>query len=187
MRMGKKREITDIFDKNCKRTGKTIMRGEKPKEGEYLMAATGIVRVKESYLVTKRSPMKSMGGKWEFPGGGSRTGEEPIDTLFRELREETGIVARAEQTTFLRQVYYEKFQLFMQVFLVETDARREELKLQEEEVSDAMFVNHRELEQLYSYMTDLDKQIYTEAVSPILLPRKPGIGSRNHVSEQVYL
>lgn len=166
--MVKKREITDIFDANCKRTGKTLVRGEKPKEGEYLMAAAAIVRVKESYLVTKRSPRKSMGGKWEFPGGGSRTGEEPIQTLRRELEEETGIVVYSRQATFLRQVYYEKFHLLMQVFLVESDARREDLKLQEEEVSDAMFVNQQELKQLYSYMTDIDQQIYTEAVSPLL-------------------
>ena len=57
----------------------------------------------------------------------------------------------------------------MQVFLVESNAKREDLKLQEEEVCDAMFVNHRELAQLYSHMTDIDKQIYTEAVSPMLL------------------
>lgn len=167
--MGKKREITDIFDANCKRTGKTLVRGEKPKEGEYLMAAAAIVRVKESYLVTKRSPRKSMAGKWEFPGGGPRTGEEPIETLRRELEEETGIVVCSHQATFLRQVYYDKFHLLMQVFLVESNAKREDLKLQEEEVCDAMFVNHRELAQLYSHMTDIDKQIYTEAVSPMLL------------------
>ncbi len=136
--MGKKREITDIFDANCKRTGKTLVRGEKPKEGEY-------------------------------PGGGSRTGEEPIETLRRELEEETGIVVCSHQATFLRQVYYDKFHLLMQVFLVESNAKLEDLKLQEEEVCDAMFVNHRELAQLYSHMTDIDKQIYTEAVSPMLL------------------
>ena len=167
--MGKKREITDIFDANCKRTGKTLVRGEKPKEGEYLMAAAAIVRVKGFYLVTKRSETKSMAGKWEFPGGGSRKGEEPFDTLRRELKEETGILADFRQTTYLKQVYYEKFHLLMQVFLVESNAKREDLKLQQEEVCDAMFVNHRELKELYSYMTDLDKQIYTEAVSPLLL------------------
>ncbi|MCM1256401.1 MAG: NUDIX domain-containing protein [Roseburia sp.] len=185
--MGKKREITDIYDRNCKRTGKTIMRGEKPRAGEYLMAATAIVRVKESYLVTKRSPMKSMAGLWEFPGGGSRTGEEPMDTLFRELREETGIVAQTGQTTFLRQVYYEKFQLFMQVFLVEADARREELKLQEEEVSDAMFVTPGELEQLYSYMTELDRQIYREAVSPMFSCQNSPEDATSHLGERIYL
>ncbi len=52
---------------------------------------------------------------------------------------------------------------------MESNAKREDLKLQEEEVCDAMFVNHRELAQLYSHMTDIDKQIYTEAVSPMLL------------------
>lgn len=167
MGMGKHREITDIFDQNCKRTGKTLVRGEKPKDGEYLMAAAAVVRVKEFYLVTRRSPGKSMAGQWEFPGGGSRVGEEPIDTLLRELEEETGIVAHSGQVTFLRRVYCEKYRLFMQVFLVETSTRKEDLILQEDEVSDAMFVNCLELKELYSSMTEIDKQIYTEAVSPL--------------------
>lgn len=163
--MAKEREIADIFDQDCRRTGRTIMRGEKAKEGEYLMAAAAIVWTNGSYLVTKRSSGKTMAGLWEFPGGGSRRGEEPMDTLLRELEEETGITASREQVTFLKRVYYEKYRLFMQVFLVEANVGTEDLKLQEEEVCEAMFVTPRELEELYGSMTDIDKQIFAEAVS----------------------
>ncbi len=163
--MAKKREITDIFDQDCRRTGRTLVRGEKAKEGEYLMAAAAVVWADGCYLVTKRSPQKTMAGMWEFPGGGSRKGEEPMDTLLRELEEETGIRASREQVTFLKRVYYEKYHLFMQVFLVEAQVKMEEVRLQEEEVCAAMFVTPQELKELYSSMTEIDKQIFTEAVN----------------------
>lgn len=164
--MGK--EITDIFDQNCRRTGKTVRRGEKAGDGEYFMAAAAVVWANGCYLVTRRSSQKTMAGMWEFPGGGSRRGEEPLDTLLRELEEETGIVAQEKQVTFLKRVYYEKYHLFMQVFLVEADVNTEDLKLQEEEVSDAMFVTPQELKELYTFMTEIDKQIFTEAVCELL-------------------
>lgn len=42
-------------------------------------------------LLAERPPGKHMAGGWEFPGGKREPGEERIDTLKRELREEIGI------------------------------------------------------------------------------------------------
>ena len=41
---------------------------------------------------------------WELPGGASESGESVVETALRELREETGIDARAETLTG---IYYE--------------------------------------------------------------------------------
>ena len=42
-------------------------------------------------LIAQRPDGKHMAGGWEFPGGKREPGEEPRDTLVRELREELGI------------------------------------------------------------------------------------------------
>jgi len=44
-------------------------------------------------LIGQRKRHDWHGGKWEFPGGKIESGEEPVEALVRELREELGIEA----------------------------------------------------------------------------------------------
>lgn len=65
--------------------------------------------VRGRVLVGRRRAGSHMAGFWEFPGGKRRPGEQPRDTLERELREELGIsVLRAQFMAELTHRYPER-------------------------------------------------------------------------------
>ncbi|WP_085528575.1 (deoxy)nucleoside triphosphate pyrophosphohydrolase [Kocuria massiliensis] len=45
-------------------------------------------------LIARRSAPEALRGLWEFPGGKVESGEDDVDGLLRELREELGVEAR---------------------------------------------------------------------------------------------
>ena len=47
----------------------------------------------ERFLVARREAGLHLAGRWEFPGGKLRPGEEPAAAARRELAEETGLAA----------------------------------------------------------------------------------------------
>lgn len=53
-----------------------------------------IIRKGRVYLMAKRRQGDTMGGYWEFPGGGVEGGETPDQCIMRELKEELGVTAR---------------------------------------------------------------------------------------------
>ena len=55
----------------------------------YFRAGVGIVIVKDDKVLLLERANRP--GAWQFPQGGMKKGEEPIDTAYREATEETGI------------------------------------------------------------------------------------------------
>ena len=50
-----------------------------------------IIEIEGKFLIGRRKKEKSLGGKWEFPGGKLEPLEEHKECLIRELREEFGV------------------------------------------------------------------------------------------------
>ena len=48
-------------------------------------------------LACRRAAHKSLGGKWEFPGGKIEGDESPQEALVREIREELGVEATVHE------------------------------------------------------------------------------------------
>ncbi len=57
-----------------------------------LVAACALVDADGRVLIAQRPAGKTMAGLWEFPGGKIEDGEQPEQSLIRELKEELGIV-----------------------------------------------------------------------------------------------
>lgn len=87
-------EFWDIYDKNKKRTGRTMRRNDWClKDDEYHLTVLGVVcRPDGKFLITKRVMTKNWApGWWEVSGGAVMAGEESKQAVLREVREETGL------------------------------------------------------------------------------------------------
>ena len=77
-----------------------------------------IVRDDGLFLAALRPKGKSLGGKWEFPGGKVEPGETPSDALRRELREELEIDVRVEKPLAVVRHDYAEFTIELHPFIV---------------------------------------------------------------------
>jgi 8-oxo-dGTP diphosphatase len=84
-----------------------------------LVAACALIDSDNRILLARRPAGKPMEGLWEFPGGKIEEGETPETTLIREMREELGIIVRADclaPLTFASHDY-ETFHLLMPLYV----------------------------------------------------------------------
>ena len=122
---GRTVEFNDIYDENRRLTGKVHQRGTPWKPGEYgLVVCVWVYDGRGHLLLTRRAPEKSFAGTWENSGGAVKAGESSREAIVRELFEETGIRAEAEEFEFLntdrdRNVFYDHYCLKRQVPLRE--------------------------------------------------------------------
>ena len=87
-------EYWDIYDKDKKKTGRTMKRNDWClKDDEYHLTVLGVVARKDGkFLITKRVQSKHWApGWWEVSGGACMAGEESQDAVLREVKEETGL------------------------------------------------------------------------------------------------
>ncbi len=86
-------ELWDIYDADKKPTGRTMRRNDFClAEGEYHLTVLGVVARRDGrFLITKRVRTKAWApGWWEVSGGAAMAGEESLDAVRREVKEETG-------------------------------------------------------------------------------------------------
>ncbi len=87
-------EYWDIYDKNKQKTGRLMKRNDWClKDDEYHLTVLGVVvRPDGKFLITQRVMTKSWApGWWEVSGGAAMAGEESLDAVIREVKEETGL------------------------------------------------------------------------------------------------
>lgn len=133
-------EYNDIYDRNRQRTGRIHLRGTPWKKGEYgLVVCVWVYDGKGNLLLTRRAPEKTYAGTWENSGGAAQAGEDSLQAIVRELQEETGICAAAEEFELLdsardRSAHYD-------FYCLKRDIPLEQVKLQPGETDDVRWVS----------------------------------------------
>ena len=95
-------EYNDIYDKDRHLTGRTHRRGSRWQPGEYgLVVCVWVYDGEGNLLLTRRAKEKSFPGTWENSGGAAQAGENSLQAITRELREETGIAAEPSEFQLL--------------------------------------------------------------------------------------
>ena len=118
-------EYNDIYDENRRLTGHRHRRGTAWAPGEYgLVVCVWVHDGRGNLLLTRRATGKSFAGTWENSGGAAQAGETSLEAIVRELEEETGIRAAAEEFELLATVrdetaFYDHYCLKRQVPLAQ--------------------------------------------------------------------
>ena len=108
-------EWNDVYDAHRRLTGRVHRRGTPWRKGEYgLVVCVWVYDGRGKILLTRRAPQKTFAGTWENSGGAAKAGEDSRTAICRELFEETGIRAGAEEfellnTTRDKNTYYDHY------------------------------------------------------------------------------
>lgn len=142
-------ELWDIYDINKNRLGRIHERGSPLNSGEYHLAVEIWVRNSNNQiLLTQRHPDKPWGNYWECTMGSVIAGEDSLYGAKRELVEETGIDVAEKQIEFMGARTYKDW--IVDTYIVKLDTPTYNLKLQDEEVINAKWVDLLEFKEMCS-------------------------------------
>jgi isopentenyldiphosphate isomerase len=131
-------ELLDTFDKNGKFLGVTTRAACHVKNPGFYHKVVWIWIVNNAgeILVQKRAlSKKTAPGKWDMPAAGHiDAGETPIESCVRETSEELGINASTEDFVFLKQFVNQCGWELAQIYLLRSNLKVENMKLQTDEV-----------------------------------------------------
>jgi len=140
-------EKRDLYDENRKLTGKTIYKGEEIPKGKYILVMMIVIEnSKGEFLLQKRSVQK--GGKYGFTGGHAKAGEDSLQGIISEVREEIGIELKREEIECLKTERVDEEDVFHDVFYLKKDIDLSSLVLQKEEVESVDWYNKEKIEEM---------------------------------------
>ena len=127
-------ELLDVYDNNGNKTGRTIIRGDKTailNENEHIAVAVIFIENDNGeFLIQKSSQEK--GGVFSSTGGHVVSGEIPLETIRREVKEELGVDIDQEQIEEFGFLLYDKPLRYL--YYLKKNILIDSLTIQKEEV-----------------------------------------------------
>jgi isopentenyldiphosphate isomerase len=139
-------ELWDIYDENRVKTGRTMVRGDKIKDGDYhLVVHVCIFGSDGRMLIQQRQPFKSgWSNLWDITVGGSAvSGDTSRTAAEREVYEELGLKINLDGVRPAMTVNFKHG--FDDIYVITDDVDINGLKLQYEEVQAAKWATFDEI------------------------------------------
>ena len=140
-------EILDVYNINSEKIGKTIERGTKLPEGEYIKVVSIYIKNGIRFLVQKTSEQK--GHFISMTGGVVSSGNDSFTQCSIECKEELGLELKKDCLEHIGQFHRED--VIFEVFMYEdesVDLEEYPFTLQESEVESVMWLTKNEIEDL---------------------------------------
>ena len=138
-------EYSDVYDKDRKITGKTVVKGDKLTPGEYYLAVhVWIMNNEGQFLIQKRaSTVLYNPNMWSLTSGAVIAGEDSYGACVREVLEELGFEPNMDSARMLFTL--DRGNNFCDVWLVNQNVCLKDCILQVEEVSDIKWATRKEI------------------------------------------
>lgn len=138
-------EIRDYYNINKQPTGETYTIDVEPTGDNYMLIVVCFMQNSEGkFLIQKAS--KEKGNKWGTTGGHPKAGEDSLQGMKTEIREELGLDVENEKFQFIN-TFIGKNKI-VDLYYIFEDIDISMLKLQKEEVDSVRWMTTREIEQL---------------------------------------
>lgn len=152
------KEYFDILDENGNKTGKSKLRSEVHRDGDWHKAVhIWIINNTGDILLQRRCATKdSNPNKLDISSAGHLSaGDDSLTGALRELKEELNLDVKPEDLQFIKTLkrssrYTETFinNEFDDLYIVRTDKKIDDMKFQEEEISEIMFVPYKNFKEM---------------------------------------
>ena len=145
-------EYFDILNRDGSKSGKIAPKNEELLEGQYDLGAHAYIHnSKGEFLIQKRAKTKQfLPGGWDIHMGHVMVGETSKEAIIREIDEELGI--KIDDIAFIKRVLWEKYNHFIDIFVLCKDTNISDLTIQKSELEDVKYISADEMIKLIDGM-----------------------------------
>ena len=166
-------ELWDVYDINRNKTGKVIDRhsNDRLSAGEYhLVTEAIIINSRNEILLTKRASTKQKYPlMWECTCGSCIKGENTLQAILRELKEELGLNFKKNEANFYKTLRDDNAKDFKDIYIFKKDIEYKDISFTDKEVIDCRWVTIEEFEKMKSEniivsTIDFNKEDYEKCI-----------------------
>lgn len=143
-------EYIDLYNDNKEKLGIVIPRSKEKEllEGQHILVSALIVKNSEDKIMMQLTS-KSKDSILSLPSGHVLHNEESSETIVREMFEEQGLVIDKEKIVLVEERLANRIALF-DIYYLKADYKKEDMRLQEEEVADVIWMTPEEIFSAYN-------------------------------------